>query len=47
MLFSIVSGMLLKNRFSLTEPFGPPSPDAPLSDMTMTIVLSICPLSSR
>jgi len=28
------SGTELKNLFSLTEPFGPPSPDAPLSEMT-------------
>ena len=30
-LSSIVSGQALKNLFSLTEPFGLPSPDAPLS----------------
>jgi hypothetical protein len=27
----MVSGQLLKNLFSLTDPFGLPSPDAPLS----------------
>jgi len=39
--------MPLKNRFSLTDPSGPPSPDAPLSETTMTNVLSRCPVSSR
>ncbi len=37
----MVSGMPLKNLFSLTEPFGPPSPDAPLSETrTMTVLSS-------
>ena len=39
--------MPLENLFSLTEPFGPPSPLAPLSETTMTIVLSSWPISSR
>ena len=39
--------MPLKNLFSLTDPFGPPSPLAPLSDTTMTMVFSRCPDSSR
>ena len=47
MFSSIESGMPLKNLFSLTEPFGPPSPLAPLSETSTTIVLSSCPLSSR
>ena len=33
------SGTLLKNLFSLTEPCGPPSDDAPLSEMNMTMVI--------
>ena len=41
------SGQALKNLFSLTEPFGLPSPDAPLSAQYMTIVLSSWPVSSR
>ena len=41
------SGMPLKNLFSLTDPFGPPSPLAPLSDTRMTMVFSRCPDSSR
>ena len=39
-LSSIVSGQPLKNLFSLTEPFGLPSPDAPLSAQYMMIVFS-------
>ena len=35
--------MPLKNLFSLTEPFGPPSPLAPLSETRTTIVLSSSP----
>ena len=34
--------MPLKNLFSLTEPFGPPSPLAPLSETTKIMVLSSC-----
>ena len=41
------SGMPLANIISLTDPFGPPSPLAPLSDTTMTMVFSRCPDSSR
>ena len=41
------SGMPLANFISLTEPFGPPSPLAPLSETTMTIVFSRWPVSSR
>ena len=37
---STVSGMPFANFISLTEPFGPPSPDAPLSDTSTTIVFS-------
>src|SRR4051795_10733661 len=44
---SIVSGMPLKNLFSLTDPFGPPSPLAPLSETKTTIVFSSWPDSSR
>jgi len=44
---SVVSGTPLKNRHSLNEPLGPPSPLAPLSDTTMIRVLSISPDSSR
>jgi hypothetical protein len=44
---STVSGMLLKNLFSLKEPFGPPSPLEPLSETATTIVFSSCPDSSR
>ena len=40
MFSSIESGMPLKNLFSLTEPFGPPSPLAPLSETSTMIVLS-------
>ena len=39
------SGTLLKNLFSLTEPCGPPSALAPLSEMTMISVLSNSPMS--
>ena len=31
----------------MTDPSGPPSPDAPLSETRITIVLSRCPDSSR
>ena len=41
------SGMPLTILFSLTEPFGPPSPLAPLSETTMTSVFSRWPVSSR
>jgi hypothetical protein len=37
----------LKNLFSLTEPLGPPSPLAPLSETRTTIVLSRSPICSR
>ena len=43
----MVSGIPLKNLFSLTDPFGPPSPEAPLSETRTMIVLSSCPVSSR
>jgi hypothetical protein len=39
--------MPLANFISLTDPSGPPSPEAPLSETTMTSVLSRCPVSSR
>ena len=41
------SGIPLANLFSLTDPFGPPSPLAPLSETRMTIVFSRWPVSSR
>jgi len=41
------SGMPFANFISLTDPSGPPSPLAPLSDTTITIVFSRCPDSSR
>ena len=41
------SGMPLKNLFSLTEPLGPPSPLAPLSETSITMVFSSSPDSSR
>ena len=41
------SGMPLKNSDSLIEPFGPPSPLAPLSETSTTIVFSSWPDSSR
>ena len=41
------SGIPLKNLFSFTEPFGPPSPLSPLSDTNTTIVFSDWPDSSR
>ena len=41
------SGMPLNSLFSFTDPFGPPSPLAPLSETRMTMVLSRCPVSSR
>ena len=41
------SGTLLKNLFSFTDPVGPPSALAPLSEITMTIVLSSSPMRSR
>ena len=41
------SGMPFMNFISLTEPSGPPSPLAPLSETTMTRVFSRCPVSSR
>ena len=39
--------MPLMNFISLTEPLGPPSPEAPLSETTITIVLSRRSYSSR
>ena len=39
----MVSGRPLKILFSLTEPFGPPSPDAPLSETSTISVLSSWP----
>ena len=44
---SVVSGTPLKKRHSLNEPLGPPSPLAPLSETTITSVLSSSPDSSR
>ena len=44
---STVSGTLLKNLFSLNDPFGPPSALEPLSETTTTMVLSSWPDSSR
>ena len=42
----MVSGIPLKNLFSLTEPFGPPSPEAPLSETsTMMRVVQLARLS--
>ena len=43
----MVSGMPLANFISLTDPFGPPSPEAPLSETTITRVFSRQPNSSR
>ncbi len=37
---SVESAMPLKKRHSLNEPFGPPSPLAPLSETTTISVLS-------
>jgi hypothetical protein len=42
----MVSAIPLNILFSLTDPFGPPSPEAPLSDTSTMIVLSSWPLSS-
>ena len=39
--------MPLNSRFSLTDPLGPPSPLAPLSDTSMTRVFSRWPVNSR
>ena len=44
---SVVSGTPLKKRHSLNEPLGPPSPLAPLSEVTTTMVLSSWPDASR
>ena len=41
------SGMPFMNSISLTEPSGPPSPLAPLSETTMIIVFSRWPVISR
>ena len=41
------SGMPFANSISLTEPSGPPSPLAPLSETTMIIVFSRWPVISR
>ena len=41
------SGTPLKSLFSLTDPFGPPSPLAPLSETKTTIVFSRWPVCSR
>ena len=43
----MVSGHSLKNLFSFTDPFGLPSPEAPLSAQYITRVFSSCPDSSR
>ena len=43
----MLSGIPLANTFSLTDPSGPPSPLAPLSDTRITIVFSRWPVSSR
>ena len=43
----MLSGMPLTNSISLTDPSGPPSPEAPLSETTTTIVFSRWPISSR
>ena len=43
----MLSGMPFANNISLTEPSGPPSPLAPLSDTRITSVFSRCPDSSR
>ena len=43
---SKLSGTPLKNSISLNEPLTPPSADAPLSEMTMTSVLSSSPSCS-
>ena len=37
----------LKKKFSLIEPFGPPSPEAPLSEIQTIEVLSSSPMLSR
>ncbi len=39
--------MPLNSLFSFTDPLGPPSPLAPLSDTRMTIVFSRRPVHSR
>ena len=39
--------MPLNSRFSLTDPFGPPSPLAPLSETRITSVFSRWPENSR
>ena len=41
------SGMPLANLLSFTEPSGPPSPLAPLSETRTISVFSRCPDSSR
>ncbi len=41
------SGMPLMNLYSLTDPLGPPSPLAPLSDTRITRVFSRWPVSSK
>ena len=41
------SGMPFMNIISLTEPSGPPSPLAPLSETSMIRVLSRSPMNSR
>ena len=41
------SGIPFIIRISLTEPFGPPSPLAPLSETRTTIVFSRSSMSSR
>ncbi len=41
------SGMPFMNSISLTDPSGPPSPLAPLSETTMIIVFSRWPVISR
>ena len=43
----MLSGRPFRNFISFTDPFGPPSPDAPLSDTSTTSVFSRQPYSSR
>ena len=44
---SIESGMPFAMLFSFTDPFGPPSPLAPLSEINRISVFSRCSVSSR
>ena len=43
----MLSGSPFAKMFSFTDPLGPPSPLAPLSDTRITMVFSRCPDSSR